>query len=457
MVEYVNIKDIRPADYNPREITDEQFEQLKQSITELGMVMPVLINKSNGVIVAGHQRTKACTALGIQTVPAVYISNLTAGDEISLNQIHNGTDENNGKTSAKCNKPFNVTGYTTAKANDFTIQKFNATIVKEISRLLTRYGNILSCIICDKDVIKGASYIKACECLNMEVNCYVMPPEQRETGLRYIHQDYGTFSYDHLKKDTFVQGLAQMQRRTKETTRVDKKQNASHLYEQLVLPKLMPNESILDFGCGKGAYINMLKKTHDAVGVEFYNNNGNAINVTLGNQQITELVDHLNNVGLFDVVVCDSVLNSVDSMQAENSVIGVLNAVTKLGGRVYISGRRVHKMKSYLEAGRNSESDKTNIAFLDKDNFTANYRKGKWYYQHFHDDEIYRKLERDYGLKVQKIKQTSSAWRCECIKVCEVSDLIKSQSIEFEFSLPLPNGKCYNRSVEVLQSLGLGV
>ena len=81
-IEIVNIEDIRPASYNPRKIETEQFENLKQSLQKVGFVIPVLVNRANGVIIAGHQRTKAATAIGIEKVPAIKIDNVAYGDEI---------------------------------------------------------------------------------------------------------------------------------------------------------------------------------------------------------------------------------------------------------------------------------------------------------------------------------------------------------------------------------------
>lgn len=64
----VAIKDIQPAKYNPRRISDDKKEQLKESIRENGFCIPILVNKANNVIIAGHQRTKAATELGIKEV-----------------------------------------------------------------------------------------------------------------------------------------------------------------------------------------------------------------------------------------------------------------------------------------------------------------------------------------------------------------------------------------------------
>ena len=52
VVEYINIDDIKPAEYNPRKISDKQIEELKKSFKEIGFIIPVLVNKKNSVIIA---------------------------------------------------------------------------------------------------------------------------------------------------------------------------------------------------------------------------------------------------------------------------------------------------------------------------------------------------------------------------------------------------------------------
>lgn len=57
------VRDLVAWDKNPRKITDEQLEHLKKSIETFGYAAPVVVN-ADGVIVAGHMRTRALVALG---------------------------------------------------------------------------------------------------------------------------------------------------------------------------------------------------------------------------------------------------------------------------------------------------------------------------------------------------------------------------------------------------------
>lgn len=52
----INIEDIVPAEYNPRKITDSEYNKLSNSIAEFGFVDPIIINLKNNRIIGGHQR-----------------------------------------------------------------------------------------------------------------------------------------------------------------------------------------------------------------------------------------------------------------------------------------------------------------------------------------------------------------------------------------------------------------
>ena len=54
--EKIRLSDIVPAKYNPRLISDEDYNKLSQSITEFGFVDPIIINLKNNRIIGGHQR-----------------------------------------------------------------------------------------------------------------------------------------------------------------------------------------------------------------------------------------------------------------------------------------------------------------------------------------------------------------------------------------------------------------
>ncbi|KAH3304628.1 hypothetical protein KXW17_002512, partial [Aspergillus fumigatus] len=56
---------------------------------------------------------------------------------------------------------------------------------------------------------------------------------------------------------------------------------------------------------------------------------GNTLDRTATNRMIDTLVDDLKTRGRYDYVICDSVLNSVASVEAEWSVLTVLKGLCK--------------------------------------------------------------------------------------------------------------------------------
>lgn len=74
-IEMVKIKDVVPYENNPRK-NDEAVEYVANSIKEFGFKVPIVIDKDN-VIVTGHTRWKAASALGLKEVPCIRADDLT--------------------------------------------------------------------------------------------------------------------------------------------------------------------------------------------------------------------------------------------------------------------------------------------------------------------------------------------------------------------------------------------
>lgn len=55
-IETLKITDLKPAKYNPRKISNEDYNKLSRSINEYGLVDPIIINLKNNHIIGGHQR-----------------------------------------------------------------------------------------------------------------------------------------------------------------------------------------------------------------------------------------------------------------------------------------------------------------------------------------------------------------------------------------------------------------
>lgn len=72
----VKLSDIKPADYNPRvklKKTDAVYKDLKLSIDEFGLVVPLIINEKTGNLVSGHQRLNILIDKGVEETEAIII------------------------------------------------------------------------------------------------------------------------------------------------------------------------------------------------------------------------------------------------------------------------------------------------------------------------------------------------------------------------------------------------
>jgi len=77
------ITDLKPATYNPRQISTKQYKDLKESVKKFGLVDPIIINKDN-TVVGGHQRLKIAKELKYIDIECVVL-NLSKAEERELN------------------------------------------------------------------------------------------------------------------------------------------------------------------------------------------------------------------------------------------------------------------------------------------------------------------------------------------------------------------------------------
>ena len=81
------IKDLKPAEYNPRQSTQKQETKLKESLEKFGVVEPIIVNENEerkNIIVGGHFRVRELKKLGYKEVDCVLV-NLSVEDEKELN------------------------------------------------------------------------------------------------------------------------------------------------------------------------------------------------------------------------------------------------------------------------------------------------------------------------------------------------------------------------------------
>ena len=90
------LKDLKPTEYNPRQLTETQYKDLKASLDKFGLVEPLIVNEykgREGVIVGGHQRYRLLKELGYEEVDVSIVKlPLKAEQELNLR-----LNKNNGE------------------------------------------------------------------------------------------------------------------------------------------------------------------------------------------------------------------------------------------------------------------------------------------------------------------------------------------------------------------------
>ena len=75
-IQYYKANDLIMAEYNPRQLTKDQYTQLRDSLTRFGLVDPLIVNKHKdrmNILVGGHQRLKIAKEMGMNDIPCVEV------------------------------------------------------------------------------------------------------------------------------------------------------------------------------------------------------------------------------------------------------------------------------------------------------------------------------------------------------------------------------------------------
>lgn len=439
-------------------MSDSAFEMLKQSITELGIIKPILVNRKNNIIIAGHQRTKAMTAVGLTETPAYILDGVGRADEIRFNQLHNACELEVKDEAPKMKIcpaggeiPFGYFRVNNADIHIIDKGKMQA-LTNTLAKLLIKYGEF-GCPICTKDglIHISSAYAYAAKVTGGGMDVLCLPDDKMERAKYFLSKSYGEFCYDNLEKTTWHQHFAQ-KKRLRDGKKGENNSHQSYLYRLYVEPYLKGHSDgkrlrIIDFGAGQKDYSKKLKKEgYDIIAVDPYHckENTNEIDADGNTRDFIKIANSIKKDGLYDVVICDSVLNSVDSLEAERSVINTVRALCKRGGMIFISGRSYERENLRNSYFLKKQTDAA-VKFYDKDLFSALFRDGEWFYQKFHTDEMVKNIAESIGAK-SKIHYNSQAFSIEGIKDKDISIEDAISALSFEWNLPLPNNRRYGLS-----------
>lgn len=122
-IEYININDLKPSEYNPRKHSDEQAKHLKEALVRFGFVDPVICNSAPdrvNIIIGGHFRVEMAKELNIEQVPVVYVNIPGIEKEKELNlRLNKNTGEFDWDLLAEFDESFlSDVGFTSQELDD---------------------------------------------------------------------------------------------------------------------------------------------------------------------------------------------------------------------------------------------------------------------------------------------------------------------------------------------------
>lgn len=443
--EIKDINELKGADYNPRIISKKSFLKLQESLKKFGVCKPVIANK-NGILIAGHQRTKAMKEVGIKEVP-VYIldTKIAIHDEIRFNLMHNSIETENSKAYIKNGKHLDY-GYTIIHEKDIDIKEYNnGSTLKEICSLLIKYGEWGSVIINENgNIIHNNDYAVCCKKLNLPCLVYKMNNDNAKLFLEYMKVDYGRYDYEALGIKAYNQTHCQMSRNGKIHSR---------LYERYVMPNINKNQRIVDFGAGKKEYATRLRH----LGYKTFAYEPHLKKVGTENLNVKQVVKDIYSIqkdisknGLYDVVILDSVLNSITSLEFEHMVMVTCNSLMNENGIFYTGTRNLKSAEMERDVSRDQVRY---IQFLDNDKFGATFRKGVWTMQKFNSAEMLKNLCEKYFNEVKVIDNNVTQLFAICRKPKKLSIDEYKRCLDTEFNMEYPNGYKHNKHELIVKTI----
>jgi len=84
----IKLSEVKPSEYNPRTISEKDYNNLKKSVKSFGILRPLVINKRTGNLISGHQLLKVLTEEKIEETEAIFLD-LTEEQEKALNLAMN--------------------------------------------------------------------------------------------------------------------------------------------------------------------------------------------------------------------------------------------------------------------------------------------------------------------------------------------------------------------------------
>lgn len=447
-----NIDDITPADYNPRFLSETAFQRLQKSIDRFGFVKPIIVN-GNGTILAGHQRTKASKALGLEQVPAIVLGvHAHRHDEIQFNLLHNSIEESGSFVVVPPAK--GRTGFHWIDPKDGTVADIGTSAVRVMlcGKMLMTYGGWGSIIAhpVTGRVLLNSDYAVACIQTRTPMLCYY-PPVKDAAGITdALSGDYGIYDATQVAATPYVQNVVQPNRlRTAGNGFEGTGAAKSAVWQNLALPRIKKGKTrILDFGAGNADY----SKRLDAQGYgnnwyePFYMDRSKAdsgFDVRGSVTQLRKLTARVEKEGLYDLIVLDSVLNATSDDNYHDWVLRACAALLAPDGLLCL-GTRALEAEHQIMKGRTATQGRR-VTYLDPDGREVLMWKGVLLTMKYHTkDTLVESLGGYFGeVQYQSLASATHLVLASAPRPQVREELLRA--LTEEFNPPYPNEYRHNR------------
>lgn len=454
------LAELRPADYNPRRLSPEAFERLKVSIGRHGIVKPVILN-ANGTLVAGHQRTKGMTALGLTHTPAVMLGKtVRLQDEIQFNLLHNRVET---EASVVYAEPGEIGTWSWVPWQSIRVEeRKNLSFINAIGQMAAAHGPWGSVVMDDQGrIFLNAEYAVIAQAHRFDLLAWTVPSSDAGQLFGDLTGEYGVYDWSAIEEQAPVynQHIVQPKRLRKFTSKAKEGKLAygSETWDKLVLPWLTPKHRVVDFGAGYGDYAKMLRsKGYQVWDYEPYRcvQGSYAVDIKAVVAAIRGIDRELTRGGLFDTVVLDSVINATTSLDYQHWVLVVCNALCAADGGLYLGTRNLARELSDEKAKKvTSTVGTTRMSFLDEDNVEMNFVKGKWQKLRFHTPDSLEPLLRGYFSEVHISDRSGANIKAVCKGPLPLAVEEYRKAFEEEFNMPYPNDFRHHRHGQLAENL----
>lgn len=452
-IDIIDVEDIKFTKDNARKITEESLKDLELSINTLGIIRPLIVNDKYELM-SGNQRTATLKKMGAEKVPIVIVNGVSKSDYIGFTLLVNSIEHNrsivtiNNVDKLEYNKFIEV-----GTSNIQTVEFKNPVVRRDIANSIIKHGQWGNVIVNEEGLcIFNSDYASTTESIGYPITVYKVNKEQEEFINDYFYREYGTYSYDHLNFPSYPQTYVQPSRVMGEGGMGNSMR--SLLYDEIARATLEEGKDLryVDFGSGKKAVPNYWKsigyniRTYEPFYKVVAKEKGETtyfdINVVVG--EIKSIEEDIRDNGLYDVVMCEAVLNSTMSKALELYVIATCNSLLSDDGMLYISSRSLKRLLQV--AGNNDKSkvaiDNSKRTFeLDENGMYLSYRKGHYTAQKYHDEQALRETLLQFFEEVEqkKAKDTSATgifYMCQKPKRLDEKFLREVLNEEFNFEYP---------------------